>query len=125
MRGVILAVGNGLTVTVALAVAVQPFALVTVTVKVVVEVGEPVMAAVVAPVDQLYDVPPLAVKVVGVPSQMVAEAGVILAVGVGLTVTVVLVVAVQPFASVTVTVKVVVELGEPVMAAVVAPVDQL
>ena len=48
-EGVMAAVGDGLTITGALAVAVQPFALVTVTVKVVVEVGEPVMEAVVAP----------------------------------------------------------------------------
>ena len=93
-----------LTVTVALAVAVQPLASVTVTVKVLVSAGEPVIASVVAPVDQLYEVPPLAVKVVGLPAQIVVDAGTILAVGAGLTVTVALAVAVQPLASVTVTV---------------------
>ena len=118
-------VGNGLTVTMALAVAVQLLALVTVTVKVLVSAGEPVIEAVVAPVDQLYAIPPLAVKVVGLPAQIVADEGVMAAVGDGLTITGALAVAVQPFALVTVTVKVVVEVGEPVMEAVVAPVDQL
>jgi hypothetical protein len=63
-----------------------------------------VIAAVVAPVLQLYPVPPLAVRVVLSPTQILAEAGVIEAVGKEFTVTVALVLAVHPAALVTVTV---------------------
>ena len=62
------------------------------------------IAAVVAPVLQLYPVPPLAVRVVLSPVQIVAEAGDIDGVGNEFTVTVALVLAVQPAAFVTVTV---------------------
>jgi hypothetical protein len=82
------------------------------------------MAAVVAPVDQRYDVPPEAVSVTLPPAQNVAgPLRVIMAVGRGLTVTVCEAGAdVQPFASVVVTVYV--PLVETVIAAAVAPVDQ-
>jgi hypothetical protein len=85
---------------------------------------ETVMAAVVAPVDQRYDVPPDAVSVTLPPAQKVGGPdGVIVAVGSGLTVTVCDAGAeVQPFVSVVVTVYV--PLVETLMAAVVAPVDQ-
>ena len=62
------------------------------------------IAAVVAPVFQLYPVPPLAVKVVLPPKQILAEAGDIDGVGNALTVTVALVLAVHPAALLTVTV---------------------
>ena len=62
------------------------------------------MAAVVAPVLQLYPVPPLAVNVVLPPTQILADEGVIDGVGNSLTVTVALVLAVQPEALLTVTV---------------------
>jgi hypothetical protein len=67
---------------------------------------ETVMAAVVAPVDQRYDVPPDAVSVTLPPAQkVVGPDGVIVAVGSGLTVTVCEAGAeVQPFAAVVVTV---------------------
>jgi len=103
--GVIVAVGSGFTVTVCDAGAeVQPFASVVVTVYVP-EV-ETVIAAVVAPVDQRYDVPPEAVSVTLPPAQnVVAPLGVIVAVGSGFTVTICDAGAdVQPFASVVVTV---------------------
>ena len=83
-----------------------------------------VIAAVVAPVDQRYDTPPLAVSVTLPPAQnVVGPLGVIVAVGSGLTVTVRLAgTDVQPLASVVVTVYVPDVLT--VVAAVVAPVDQ-
>jgi len=62
------------------------------------------MAAVVAPVLQLYPVPPLAVSVVLSPAQILADAGVIDGVGNAFTVTVAPVLAVHPAALVTVTV---------------------
>jgi len=67
---------------------------------------ETVIAAVVAPVDQRYDVPPDAVSVTLPPAQnVVGPEGVIVAVGSGLTVTVRDTGDdVQPFASVVVTV---------------------
>jgi hypothetical protein len=67
---------------------------------------ETVMAAVVAPVDQRYDVPPDAVSVTLPPAQkVVGPLGVMVAVGSGLTVTVWLAGAEeQPLASVVVTV---------------------
>ena len=68
-----------------------------------VAVGLTVMAAVVAPVFQLYAVPPLAVSVVLCPLQMDTAFGLITAVGSGFTVTVELVEPVHVLASVTVT----------------------
>ena len=62
------------------------------------------IAAVVAPVLQVYPVPPLAVSVVLSPTQILADTGVIEAVGKEFTVTVALVLAVHPAALVTVTV---------------------
>jgi hypothetical protein len=102
---VIVAVGNGFTVTVCDAgVDVQPFASLVVTVYVP-EVPT-VIAAVVAPVDQRYDTPPDAVSVTLPPAQnVVAPLGVIVAVGNGFTVTVRDAgVEVHPFPSVVVTV---------------------
>ena len=61
------------------------------------------MAAVVAPLLQLYVPPPVAVKVVLPPLQIVVVP-VMVAVGALFTVTVLVEVAVQPFAPVTVTV---------------------
>jgi hypothetical protein len=121
--GVIVAVGNGFTVTVCdVGVDVQPFAFVVVTVYVPDAIT--VIAAVVAPVDHRYDTPPLAVSVTLPPAQsVVAPLGVIVAVGSEFTVTVCDAgVDVQPFASVVVTVYVPDALT--VIAAVVAPVDQ-
>jgi len=97
-------VGKAFTVTVALVLAVHPAALVTVTVYVVVVAGFIVIADVVAPVLQLYPVPPLAMSVVLSPSQILAEAGAIEGVGKAFTVTVAPVLAVHPAALVTVTV---------------------
>jgi hypothetical protein len=65
--------------------------------------GETVMADVVAPVFQLYVPPPLAVRVVDCPLQMVLVP-LMEAVGLELTVTVCVALAVQPAALVTVTV---------------------
>jgi hypothetical protein len=67
---------------------------------------ETVIAAVVAPVDQRYEVPPEAVSVTLPPVQkVVVPEGVMIAVGSGLTVTVCEAGAeLQPFASVVVTV---------------------
>ena len=62
-----------------------------------------VMAAVEAPVLQLYDAPPLAVKVLLPPEQIVLFPA-MLAVGLAFTVSVLSAVAVQPDALVTVTV---------------------
>ena len=121
--GVMVAVGNAFTVTVVLAGAeVQPFASVVLTVYVPDVLT--LIAAVVAPVDQRYDVPPLAVSVTFPPVQkVVGPFGVIVAVGSGFAVTVVLAgVDVQVFASVVVTVYV--PDAFTVIAAVVAPVDQ-
>jgi hypothetical protein len=120
---VIVAVGNGFTVTVWDAgVDLQPFPSVVVTVYV--PLALTVIAAVVAPVDQRYETPPDAVSVTLPPAQnVVAPLGVIVAVGNGFTVTVRDAgVDVQPFESVVVTVYVPEELT--VIAAVVAPVDQ-
>jgi hypothetical protein len=84
---VMLAVGNGLTVTVLVAVDVQPLALVTVTVYVASAVGLTGIVAVVAPVLHKYVPPPVAVKFVEPPLQ-ITFVPVMLAVGNGLTVTV-------------------------------------
>jgi hypothetical protein len=115
--------GLALTVTVMDAdVALQPLALVTVTLKVPEAVT--LMAWVVAPFDQRYELPALAVSVTLPPVQkVVAPLGVITAAGLALTVTAVAAeVEPQPLAFVTVT------LYEPevvtLMACVVAPFDQ-
>ena len=68
-----------------------------------VAVGLTVMAAVVAPVFQLYPVPPLAVSVVLCPLQMDTAFGLITVVGGMKTFMLALAIAVQPFPSVTVT----------------------
>jgi len=109
-----------LTVTVLEAVAVQPLAFVTVTVYVVVEPGDTVILVVVAPVLHEYVPPPLAVKVAFCPLQ-IGDGLLMLAVGFVFTVKVLESVSVQPLAFVTVTEYVVVEEGETVMLAVVAP----
>ncbi|MCA6458394.1 MAG: hypothetical protein IM599_04635 [Chitinophagaceae bacterium] len=103
--GVIVAVGNGFTVTVVTdEVALQPFPSVAVTVM------PPLLATEivdkVSPVLHTYDVPPLPVKETVPPAQnVVVPLGVIVAVGNGFTVTVVTdEVALQPFPSVAVTV---------------------
>lgn len=62
--------GLALTVTVLEALALQPF-VVPVTEYVVVEPGLTVMDEPVAPVDQVYDDAPLAVRVVELPAQIV------------------------------------------------------
>jgi hypothetical protein len=118
---VMLAVGNGLTVTVLVAVEVQPLALVTVTVYVASAVGLTGIVAVVAPVLHKYVPPPVAVKVVEPPLQ-ITDVPVMLAVGNGLTVTALVAVAVHPFALVTVTVYVALAVGLTLIDAVVSPV---
>jgi hypothetical protein len=120
---VILAVGNGLTVTACAAVAVQLLPFVTVTVYVVFTEGVTVMAAVVAPLLQEYVPPPAAVKVVLAPLQ-ITDVPVMLAVGNGLTVTVLVAVDVHPLALVTVTVYVASAVGLTGIVALVAPVLQ-
>ena len=97
------AVGNGLTVTVALVTAVQPAALVTVTLYVVVVAGLTLIVAEVKPVLQVYVAPPVAVKAVLFPAQM-DKLPLMDAVGAGETVTVALVTEVHPVALLTVTV---------------------
>ena len=114
------AVGSGFTVTVCDATAVQPLASVTVTLYAVVLAGDTVMLAVVAPVFHSYPEPPLAVRVVFSPSQMMVSP-VMAAFGSGFTVTIRLAASVQPLPSVTVTPYVVVLAGDTVMADVVAP----
>jgi hypothetical protein len=120
---VMLAVGNGFTVTACAAIAVQLLPFVTVTVYVVFTEGVTVMAAVVAPLLQAYVPPPTAVKVVLAPLQ-ITDVPVMLAVGNGLTVTVLVAVEVQPLALVTVTVYVASAVGLTGIVAVVAPVLQ-
>ena len=84
--------------------------------------GVTVIEAVVAPVDQRYDVPPLAVSVTGVEGHAVVGP-VIVAVAGGFTVMVFDALFGQPVAFVTVTLYVVVPDGVTVIACVVAPVD--
>ena len=67
---VIVGVGSGLTVMVVEIDAEQLFAFVTVTIYVVVLAGVTAMAAVVAPVFQRYVLPPVAVRVAEVPTQI-------------------------------------------------------
>jgi hypothetical protein len=86
-------VGKGVTVTVDTAVFVHPD-WVPVTVYVVVEAGETEIGFVLAPVLQLYVVPPEPVSVAEAPAQMVGELTV--TVGNGVTVTFDTAVFVQP-----------------------------
>jgi hypothetical protein len=86
-----------LIVIVRVAVLVQPFALVPVTVYVVVEVGLTVIEVPVRlPGCHVYDTPPEAVIVTGLPEQTVVAEAVVVIVGLGNTVTVILVEEVQP-----------------------------
>ena len=78
---VAVASGAGFTETVLVAVAVQPAALVTVTVYVVIPAGLTLIAEVVSPVLQAYQVPPVPVSVTLCPAQTVAGEGEIPAVG--------------------------------------------
>jgi hypothetical protein len=77
---VIVEFGTEVMETVCAAEAEQPLPSVTETVYEVVAVGVTTIVAVVAPVDQRYDVPPLAVSVAGLPAQtavgpLIAAAG--------------------------------------------------
>jgi hypothetical protein len=103
-----LAVSEVCTLTVTCAVSEHPFASVTVTVYVVVAEGlatglEPVVALKPVAGPQVYEVPPLALKVTLFPVQIVTLFPA-LALGNGFTVTVTEADAVQPAASVTITV---------------------
>ena len=100
---VIVAVGTAFTATVVEVLALQPFTSVTWTEYVVVEVGDTVIDADVAPVDQRNVVPPVAVSVALAPLQ-IAVGPVIVAVGNGLTVIICDAEFGQPRASATVTV---------------------
>jgi hypothetical protein len=120
MSPVMTTAGSGLTVTVAFALATQLSPFVTVTLYVVVAVGLTVMLGVVAPLLQMYEVPPLAVNVVLSPTQ-ISLSPVMTTAGSGLTVTVALALATQLSPFVTVTLYVVVVVGLTVMLAVVAP----
>jgi hypothetical protein len=92
---------------------------------VVFTVGVTVTIAVVAPVLQAYEPPPVAVSTLLWPTQIVDGLAPAAAIGKELTVTVVVVVAVQPVDEfVTVTVYVVVVAGLTVTEAAVAPVLQ-
>ena len=105
LAGKILHEGTLLTVTVLVQELVQPCALVTVTVYVVFELGETVIAAVVAPVLHKYVPPPDAVSVaLDCPWHMEEVEAEMLHEGTALTVTVRLQELVQPCALVTVTV---------------------
>jgi hypothetical protein len=101
---VMLHTGNGLIVTVNEHELVHPFASVTVTVYVVVTVGVTVMVAVVAPVLQRKEIPPVAVNVAGSPGHSGGTTQTIAHTGGGFTVTVAEQELLHPFASVTVTV---------------------
>lgn len=123
---VIFITGAAATVIVLVAVDVHPLALVTVKVYPVLVVGLIVMELVVAPVLQLYTVPPTdeLVRVALCPLQIVNDGEtVMLAVGIGFTVTVFVTVAEHPF--VTVTIYPVLTVGVTVMEVVVAPVLHL
>jgi hypothetical protein len=126
---VIDATGNVFTVINCDAVDVHPPLPVTVTVYVVLDTGETVMAAVVAPVLHEYVPPPLAVRLAEPPVQTAlslavpdASVSVIDATGNVFTVINCDAVDVHPPVPVTVTVYVVLDTGETVMAAVVSPV---
>lgn len=96
--------GSGLTVIVRVEVPVQ-VPLVPVTVYVVVVVGETITEEPVKlPGIHVYEVAPLAVSVVLLPTQTDVLEAVVVTVGVGFTVTVNTEVLVQPFAAVPVTV---------------------
>ena len=62
--------GNGFTVMMVEDVAVQPLAFVTVTVYVVVPAGVTLMVAVLPPVLQAYEVPPVPVRDAVAPAQI-------------------------------------------------------
>jgi hypothetical protein len=116
----IVGVGIGFTVTISLADAPQPLTLVTVTLYVVVAVGVTVMLLVVDPLLQIYVLPPLAVRVVLSPRQILVSP-LKVGVGIGLTITVSFADASQPLASDTVTLYVVVAVGLTVILLVVDP----
>ena len=100
------------TVTTTVFVPVQP-AVVPNTVYVVVVVGDTVMGLIVAPVDQLYVVPPPAVSVELAPTQIgVGDAEAVIT-GIGLTVTITVFVLVHA-PNVPTTVYVVVAVGDTV-----------
>jgi hypothetical protein len=115
-------VGMGSTLITLLAEAEQPDAFVPVTVYVVLTVGETVIAFVVCPVPQRYDVPPVAVSVIDVPAQGVLFDAEMFIVGVVPMVIVFVAVFVQPAAFVPVTVYVVVAVGVTVILEPVCPV---
>ncbi len=121
---VMLHTGNGPTFTVNEHELVHPFASVTVTVYVVVTFGVTTTVAVVAPVLQRNEIPPVAVNETESPGQSGGTAQTIAHIGAGVTATIVVQTPLHPLASVTVTVYVVVALGFTVIDAVVAPVLQ-
>src|SRR5689334_24771705 len=86
-EGVMLHVGAGLTVTVALHELEHPSESVTVTVYEVVAVGLTVIEAVVAPVLQRNDTPPDAVSVDQPPTQIAGLESAMLHTGSGVTIT--------------------------------------
>ncbi len=94
---------------------------VPVTVYIVEEKGETETEAFVAPIFQVYDVAPVAVKVEVLPEQIVVEEAVIFTVGVGLTFKLIVFVSEQPEV-LPVTVYIVEESGESETEALVAPV---
>lgn len=110
-EGVMLHIGAGLTVTVALHELEHPSESVTVTVYEVVAVGLTVIEAVVAPVLQRNDVPPDAVRVDEPPIQIEGLELVMLHTGSGVTITLNEWVAVFPQASVAIMNTVVVPTG--------------
>jgi hypothetical protein len=117
---VMMAVGNGFTVTAELSVSVQPPELVTVTVYVPSEIT--LILAVVAEVDHKYPVPPEAVSITDPPWQkVVGPPAVITADGSGFTVTTELSVSTHPLELVTVTVYIPLVVTD--IAEVVAEVD--
>ncbi len=122
---VMVTVGCGLIVTVnvdALLLLLHPFASVPITVYVVAVVGLTTITGVVDPPgDQLYVLPPDAVRVALCPLQIDAEVPVMVMVGVAFTATAEVEVLVHPFPSVPVTVYVVPVVGQTVMIVVVAP----
>ena len=89
----IVTMGKGLTTMVPTVVLRQPKDVVPVTVYEVVDVGLTVIESVVVPVDQEYELAPLAVSVAELPAQIVAELTV--TTGNGLTITVCITVSEQ------------------------------
>ena len=117
---VISQLGGGFTVSVLLQELVQPAALVTVTLYVPAAVRL-LIVALVAPVDHLYVLPPVAVKLAELPTQIVLLPS-ILQLGGGLTVSVLLQELVHPAPLVTVTLYVPAAVRLLIVADV-APVD--